>query len=408
MARPSMPDVALDAAPIVKAHKVTKLLRAIGLVERVSVVDIAVLKMLGAGTSSGTALSECTTAKEKADSRKEIVAALLAADPGLLAKLGGDESDESVRGEVAAKAAARLVAAVVEAATAGAGTGGDDPHSVTNYVVTQTEEERGYTVPSYDADDVRRQKAVIDKMHNLKMRPHELPTLGQLKKIRYWVVNETATADPTRVPLTGMRRDPRDSAYTCIKRYVLGHVLCAAGESAAAGLRDEGAGDLLKFGTQWLNADKAVELLQELDEVRDHITDPEMMAAGAVMVETMHKATLRAKETASLAVARQISKVPEYVAQARGAKGGGGGAEREKTPRGGARRKRKRAEVEAEAAPAAPTPPGSGKGGGRFPDEDGAKGPNGLPRMKGGNPAGSKCKLHPKCTFKFCSFSHAK
>ena len=90
MARPSMPDVALDAAPIVKAHKVTKLLRAIGLVERVSVVDIAVLKMLGAGTSSGTALSECTTAKEKADSRKEIVAALLAADPGLLAKLGGD------------------------------------------------------------------------------------------------------------------------------------------------------------------------------------------------------------------------------------------------------------------------------------------------------------------------------
>ena len=38
MARPSMPDVALDAAPIVKAHKVTKLLRAIGLVERVSVV----------------------------------------------------------------------------------------------------------------------------------------------------------------------------------------------------------------------------------------------------------------------------------------------------------------------------------------------------------------------------------
>ena len=45
----------------------------------------------------------------------------------------------------------------------------------------------------------------------------------------------------------------------------------------------------------------------------------------------------------------------------------------------------------------------------KYPDELGAEGPNGLPRMKGGNPAGEPCEKHAngKCTFKFCSYSHA-
>ena len=50
----------------------------------------------------------------------------------------------------------------------------------------------------------------------------------------------------------------------------------------------------------------------------------------------------------------------------------------------------------------------AGGGGLRWPDEKGAIGPNNLPRMAGGNPNGAKCKKHPDCPFKFCSFSHDK
>ena len=67
-------------------------------------------------------------------------------------------------------------------------------------------------------------------------------------------------------------------------------------------------------------------------------------------------------------------------------------------PKGGPRKK---AQVET------PTKPTKGP----FTYEEGATGPNGLPRMKGGNPKGSACKAvaaGKECPFEFCSFSHAK
>ena len=48
---------------------------------------------------------------------------------------------------------------------------------------------------------------------------------------------------------------------------------------------------------------------------------------------------------------------------------------------------------------------------GKWPDEEGVDGPNGLPRRAGGNPAGAPCTRHAqggKCPFKFCSYSHKK
>ena len=48
---------------------------------------------------------------------------------------------------------------------------------------------------------------------------------------------------------------------------------------------------------------------------------------------------------------------------------------------------------------------------GKFPDTEGALGPNGLARMAGGNPAGGPCTRFAKdgkCSFKFCSYSHEK
>ena len=58
---------------------------------------------------------------------------------------------------------------------------------------------------------------------------------------------------------------------------------------------------------------------------------------------------------------------------------------------------------------------GAGSGGNKvakkkWEDKAGEKGPNGLDRMAGGNPAGAKCTRHASeggCPFATCSFSHA-
>ena len=50
-------------------------------------------------------------------------------------------------------------------------------------------------------------------------------------------------------------------------------------------------------------------------------------------------------------------------------------------------------------------------GGAKYPDVEGAIGPNGLKRKRGGNNAGSPCARHASaqgCQFEFCSFSHTK
>ena len=113
-----------------------------------------------------------------------------------------------------------------------------------------------------------------------------------------------------------------------------------------------------------------------------------------------------------------MSKVAEYVA-AQSAKGGdeeGRSGKRKRSDKGGAtadgkrkgdalstpEKKRKGAQADTPR-----TLPGGSK---KYPDEVGAKGPNGLERMKGGNPAGDPCRdlAKGKCAYASCSFSHAK
>ena len=100
---------------------------------------------------------------------------------------------------------------------------------------------------------------------------------------------------------------------------------------------------------------------------------------------------------------------------AREAAGGGGGGQAaarrgaKRVPRKAARsgggkrpREEKKEEVKKEEVPESYQ--------GKFPDKEGAKGPNGLPRRKGGNPNGAVCKgfLAGDCPFATCSYSHKK
>ena len=193
-------------------------------------------------------------------------------------------------------------------------------------------------------------------------------------------------------------------------------------------MRDDGAGDS-RFGKLFAHAERLLELSDELEEVSTALSNDEMTAVVEVMCKSLHKATSRGNVSISLAAQQQVCKIPEYVmaATARRSSSGGGGTA--KSSGGG------KAKVDAP-KPAAKSPgkrPAGGAGGGsgggssggssgggsaggakaakvtKWADVAGEKGPNGLARMVGGNPAGEPCSRHAKpggCPFTTCSFSH--
>ncbi|KAL1525240.1 hypothetical protein AB1Y20_020107 [Prymnesium parvum] len=190
--------------------------------------------------------------------------------------------------------------------------------SSTAFVVTQTEEERGFSLPSLGAEDIKRQKTVLSHMYNMRAtKAHNMPTLAGMRRIAYWVKNENCWPDPARVSLESMRREPTDSALLKFRRIVYGVMVVAAGEKVAEGTRHEGAGGTKKFAPQWADGDILEELLLELAEAADRLPDSEMETVVSVMHESLFKATSRGNESVSLAASRQMCKVVDYVAQSK-------------------------------------------------------------------------------------------
>lgn len=392
---------------------VEKLCRAIAAMEGATKIDRTVIKSLGSGSPMGLLLSECTTAAEKEQARTAILAGLIATDKSLVRTFGHGE-DVKERRRTSALALGRIVTAVVGAIAteddAGSGASIGSKNGVTSYVVTQTEEERGFSIPDLSNEDVKDKSALVEKMCGRKLRPHDIGSLPACKKVGYWVLEEHCWPDPKRVPLSVMRRDPTDSHYTLFRRMALTVAMFGAGVKASASARDEGAGDTKHFGKQWMKLETVFELLDELEEVRDRTVDATMGGVTAIMHLSLFKGTTRGNETGSLAVSRQMCKVTEHVATAAGAAKPPG----ETTPTAQTGRKRKRGGTASKAAETAARPrtaekprPEAGK---KYEDKEGAKGPNELPRKKGGNPAGGPCKYIVEgktCPFKTCSFSHA-
>ena len=211
-------------------------------------------------------LFNCTDEAMVGKARQEMALLLISKDRRLRRLGVGD--DKAAKNKSAVLAVARILAKLqLRLGQPGRGkTDGKDDS--TSYVVTQSEEERGFTIPSYDSDDVNRNRAVLQKMMNLRLRPFSLPSIGGFKKIAYWVKREVCWPDPARVPLSVMRREPTDSALTLFKRMAFGVVVVAAGEKVTAGTRDEGAGDMPKSGVQWASGLIIEDLVAELMEWR--------------------------------------------------------------------------------------------------------------------------------------------
>ena len=417
--------VTTEAKELLVAADARELTKAIAKLESVTEVTVSVLEGLGMGCPDGVRLLDCSTAEESTWARNEVAKALLAEDKKLRTLFGVGKTAE-VRARSALLAVGRKLVSLVKAIrgswTAGGNTGGTNGNGQSTYVFTENEEERSFTMLHYDHGTVKAQEEVLNKMYYIELRPFEKPGHAQLKKTAYWVKTEGSWPDSERLPLSAFRRAPTDSAYILFKRKVVGVMIVAAGEQPWASCRDAGA-DVKKYGAQWAHAKVLEGLVKEVEELRERLTPAELTFVVEVMDESLCRATRTACSTATAAARDQISKVGEHVAAARGGLNGGdvkGG--KEGRVRGQARKRgapekgeeTKGAKAPRVAKPATAAVPRNEKGwqgGGvvTFKDAEGELGPNGLPRKKGGNPAGGKCTRLASggaCPFATCSFSH--
>ena len=260
-----------------------------------------------------------------------------------------------------------------------------------------------------DTDEVKELLNLLKVMYNIRLSAHEIPKMSVLKRIMYATKIEEVFPNPDRITLESMRRTAKDSPITLLGRLVWGTVLCAAGAGVKDTQRDDEAGWFSsKYQSQWCNAMRAQDLMKEVDEVRDQLGPAEQMALAKRIHKSMFKSTSTSNETAALAFSKNTSKVHELPPPSGG----------ETVPRGKkrlfdegggppAKAMKKKGQSETKVAEATETEKG-GKSA-KWADKAGEIGPNGLPRMKDGNKAGSKCERFfsgDGCKFSTCSFSH--
>ena len=409
--RPDEPEMDAEAHSILESAGAIGLRRAIGALEGATWLDRAVLVGLGSGLASGERLVDCVTAAEKAKTRNAIVGQLVLKDPVLIKKFGAGDNTTPEKQRVAMLAVGRAVTAVVELADGKVtkplgGDGGEG--GATTVMFAATEEERAYTDQSFDTKRREEKRALMSKMYGRTTRDHMLAASKAFKQIAYWIEKEGCFPDPERVGLEAVRKKKVDSPYTLFARLMVSCGIVACGKTAAPTLRDDQAGVIDGASAQWFSMVVATELMDEVFELMDELTDAQLQRVIGLMLLSIHKATQRGSETASLAMAKLVAQIPSMAEAARGPTPSEAGSSKEK------KEKKKKTAKPAEKAAKEKTPSGPKTGTkrkrpeGGWPDVEGKEGPNGLPRMKGGNPDGGPCKEHQagKCQYKTCSFCH--
>ena len=413
-----------DASKLLAKVDGTQLALAILRLESTKVLTLEVLRSLGQGSGSGVMLVDCTSAKERTEARQEIAAALIKKRPGLLGSFNDEGAD--LTSPEAQKTAALAVQRIVDkignefrVAFTGMGTNENGKGEPT-VILTSTEEDRAYSDHTFGSKEREENTKKLVIFYNLKVRDHQLGSSKVMKMVAYWILKEGCLPDSTMITLETFRRLKTDTGKTLFIRYLYTCGLVAAGILVLT-QRDDGAGVVKKYGVQWFSMDVAVELLNEVSEYADALEDGRLRRVLALVLVSLHKATQRGGESASLAMARMVGQIPTLIETARAGSG---------NPSAEPGTKKTKAEKKAAAAAAAaaavvpakttpvvvPTPRAGSKrraptdtGMTRFVDKAGEAGPNGLARMVGGNPSGGPCREFArsgKCGFGTCSFSH--
>jgi hypothetical protein len=206
-----------DARKLLDAAGGLQLARAIARVEGLASVSLIGIAHLGLGTPSGIMLKDCVGGQECADAVREISIELIKRDKRLPGMLSDKDTEEKRFGQ-ALLVVCRLVRVLVDAARPGrpqvaaGGGAGEGPA----YITTMSEEERGYSIPTYNTEEMKGQMLVLNRMYNVRLRPYEVGSVGALKKLMYWVKVEWSFPDPvcSRMPARVLHARTRARTHT--------------------------------------------------------------------------------------------------------------------------------------------------------------------------------------------------
>ena len=410
---PPQPTIDGEASRILVEAEASRLAPGLAAVANATCLDVGTLATMRSG-----ALSPFLPAARQQRAREKLAKRLVKRDARLLARYG-DETQAAVciKLDALARQLARALAPPAVAPPAAAT--GVAPGTIN--VVYETEEDRACSSPTYTVTKMHENIMTVKKLYNLNIDERVLPPIKVVKRVAYYREQHGSWPDPLVVRLEDMRREPSDSAATLFRRLIYAVLTVSAGieYDPTGGRKDEGASDLCRPGVrpQVCNGNHVIKLMELVEAKRDVLSPSRLMRLCETIHTTTYTATCSGSTSLSLAL-RSAWVMADMFAAMVGVQGDEPGS------RDGASSSHRSPRSKSRASPPTPhTAPLAGKrpggqGGGsrekakrtsRHADKVGEVGPNGLPRMAGGNPRGQPCKGHArgKCRFETCSFSHA-
>ena len=400
-----------DVAEVLAATNSAYLTVPIAKAEATKLLDMGTLTALGVGVvaSGGVLLFELDEGAAKATARGHIANRLVTL--GKLADLCSTEADPTAAAvRMVTRSLHKIEKALRVLDGREAGTPDKKSASLSDRLVvtTASEEERAYSLATYGQPELKVHLDLTKKMYYYDVRPHLVAPMSKLRKVAFAATVEHSWPSPERIPLDAFKTAPTDKPLTLFRRLVTSVCLVAAGMEVPADVRDEGAGKVRgNAKPQWASMEKGQALLNELEEMADSISESTMRGICELLHKQLHKATTVSHTSPSLEMTMLAPRIPEF-AHLRVEKRKGDTSPSLKPDKETKSKRQKKREAAAERQKSAGGPP-KGDVKEEYRDEDGAKGPNGLPRKKGGNPSGGPCKRYNSkagCGFNFCSFSH--
>jgi len=273
--KPSKPELDDQAKEILTEADAMKLGGAIKVVEGIKKCSLLVLLALGVGSKAGVVLSEVTDPTALGLARLEYAKELQGADERLekLAGSGAEMKKESLG--VILRWLVNIAILATQARSGGSSTSSSSTPG-TSYVTVQSEEDRGFSLNTYSAEDIKDAKGSLIKISNLRLKSHLLASMAVFKRVAYWIKMDGSVPSPDRVKLSSFRVADTDSYFMLLRRLLYTIAVVSAAMTVQTGTRDDGAGLKKRWGVLWCNPDVVIDLIDEIDEVRDTITDAQM------------------------------------------------------------------------------------------------------------------------------------
>ena len=359
---------------IVTAANAQIILPAIATVEKVGVVSVSVLDCLGVGIDDSSTFADADNKAEKTAWLHKYAIAIIDADKGAVRQIVVPPAIVGSMERKAAKVTAvvRMLRGIV--ASAARVEGSSPEQRIT--VVAKSEDESAYS-HDFPGCELEVQQATCADYYGRQFHADFVPKMAVMKRMCYCVRIDHKLPSLARIPLSSLRVSANESTFIQLKRWCVGLCIIAVGMAPPTGFSSGGYGEI-NGTTLWLSWWDCLDLLDALETQLPALPDTAHASVIESIVTIVASATGQGtpRPTASQAIGQAVADCMRIIAAAKAAD---------------ASSPHKRKLEDALDSP--------------------KLGPNGLERMKGGNPAGALCRDFGKargCPRSLCSFAHVR